>query len=103
MFANRTLPAINRIGSFLIVGGLLVTIIVCAVMPSRNGKGYASNKFVWSEWNNETGYKSNVFVFLAGMLNGAFAVGTPDCVTHIAEEIPQYVKDSSSEPLLVPR
>lgn len=92
MFANRALPMINKIGSFLIVGGFLVTIIVCAVMPTRNGKRHASNDFVWTEWNNETGYSSNTFVFLAGMLNGAFAVGTPDCVTHIAEEIPQYVK-----------
>ena len=89
MFANRILPLINRLGSFLILGGLLVTITVCAVMPSKTGEGYASNKFVWSEWNNDTGYTSNGFVFFAGMLNGAFAVGTPDCVTHIAEEIPQ--------------
>ncbi|EHK17942.1 uncharacterized protein TRIVIDRAFT_44901 [Trichoderma virens Gv29-8] len=93
MFANRALPMINRIGSFLIVGGLFVTIVVCAVMPSRNGKGYASNKFVWSDWSNGTGYSSNAFVFLAGMLNGAFAVGTPDCVTHIAEEIPQAARN----------
>jgi amino acid transporter len=91
MFANHALPMINRIGSFLILAGLFVTIVVCAVMPSRNGKGYASNQFVWSTWSNGTGYSSNAFVFLAGMLNGAFAVGTPDCVTHIAEEIPQYV------------
>ena len=80
---------INRLGSFLILGGLFVTIVVCAVMPSKTGKGYASNAFVWKDWNNDTGYTSNGFVFLAGMLNGAFAVGTPDCVTHIAEEIPQ--------------
>jgi choline transport protein len=89
MFANRILPMINRLGSFLILGGLFVTIVVCAVMPSKTGKGYASNAFVWKDWNNDTGYSSNGFVFLAGMLNGAFAVGTPDCVTHIAEEIPQ--------------
>ncbi|UKZ79971.1 hypothetical protein TrVFT333_007735 [Trichoderma virens FT-333] len=88
-----TVTAGPRIGSFLIVGGLFVTIVVCAVMPSRNGKGYASNKFVWSDWSNGTGYSSNAFVFLAGMLNGAFAVGTPDCVTHIAEEIPQAARN----------
>jgi choline transport protein len=28
-------------------------------------------------------------VFFLGMLNGAFAVGTPDVITHLAEEIPQ--------------
>ncbi|KAJ5509868.1 amino acid/polyamine transporter I [Penicillium expansum] len=93
MFANRALPFINRIGSFLILGGLLATILVCAIMPSRNGRGYASNAFVWKDWNNDTGYSSNTFVFLSGMLNGAFAVGTPDCVTHIAEEIPEAGKN----------
>ncbi|CAG9951314.1 unnamed protein product [Clonostachys rosea f. rosea IK726] len=28
------------------------------------------------------------FVFVAGMLNGAFAMGTPDATVHLAEEIP---------------
>ena len=37
------------------------------------------------------GYTSSGFVFLLGMLNGAFSVGTPDLVTHLAEEVPQYV------------
>lgn len=63
-----------------------ITIVVCAVMPSRTG--HASHSFVWKDWTNDTGYSSNGFVFLAGMLNGAYAVGTPDCVSHLAEEIP---------------
>lgn len=63
-----------------------ITIVVCAVMPS--GTGHATHSFVWEDWANDTGYSSNGFVFLAGMLNGAYAVGTPDCVSHLAEEIP---------------
>lgn len=93
MFATWALPTINRMGGFLILGGWFVTVLVCAIMPSQNGSGYASNNFVWSEWQNDTGYSSNGFVFLAGMLNGAFAVGTPDCVTHMAEEIPDAGKN----------
>lgn len=88
MFATFALPTITRVGGFLIVGGWFATLLVCVIMPSRDGSGYASNEFVWKDWENGTGYKSNGFVFLAGMLNGAFAVGTPDCVTHLAEEIP---------------
>lgn len=57
-------------------------------MPHQTGSGYASSSFVWADWSNQTGYTSNGFVFLAGMLNGAYAVGTPDCVSHLAEEIP---------------
>lgn len=88
LFANRALPTINNIGLFFILAGVFITILVCAIMPSRTGVGYATSSFVWSEWSNQTGYTSNGFVFLAGMLNGAYAVGTPDCVSHLAEEIP---------------
>ena len=90
MFAQCALPWISRLGSFFIITGFFISIIVCAVMPSQTGAGYASHSFVWADWSNETGYSSDGFVFLAGMLNGAFAIGAIDCVTHIAEEIPQY-------------
>lgn len=89
MFANRALPWILRSGAVLIVAGFFVTIIVCAVMPTRTGRGYQPSSVVWAEWSNDTGYSSNGFVFLAGMLNGAYAVGAIDCITHIAEEIPR--------------
>jgi amino acid transporter len=79
---------VNNIGLFFILAGVFITILVCAIMPHTNGSDYASSAFVWSEWSNQTGYSSNGFVFLAGMLNGAYAVGTPDCVSHLAEEIP---------------
>lgn len=89
LFANRALPWISNIGTFFIVAGVLVTIIVCAAMPNVNGSPYASNASVWKDWENETGYSSDGFAFLAGMLNGAYAVGTPDIVSHLAEEIPK--------------
>jgi amino acid transporter len=89
LFANRALPMVNNIGLFFILAGVFITILVCAIMPHTTGSGYASSSFVWSEWSNQTGYGSDGFVFLAGMLNGAYAVGTPDCVSHLAEEIPR--------------
>ena len=85
LFANRALPTLESIGGFLIVAGVFITIVVCASMPPV----HATNAFVWREWQNTTGYTSNGFVFLLGMLNGAFAVGTPDVVSHLAEEIPR--------------
>lgn len=91
MFAQRLLPFISRLGSFFIVVDFLIVVIACAIMPSKNGAGYASSSFVWTDWKNMTGYSSDGFTFLAGMLNGAFAIGAIDCVTHIAEEIPQFV------------
>ena len=88
LVANRALPRLEILGGFLILAGVLTTIIMCAVMPTRNGTGHASNSFVWHDWSNQTGYSSNGFVFVVGMLNGAYAVGIPDAVTHLAEEIP---------------
>ncbi len=90
LYMNRALPMFAAIDGVLVIAGVLVTIIVCAVMPHSHG-GYATNAFVWREWQNTTGYESNGFVFLLGMLNGAFAVGTPDVVSHLAEEVRQYV------------
>jgi choline transport protein len=89
LFANRALPMVNNIGLFFILAGVFITILLCTIMPHTSGSGYASSSFVWSEWSNQTGYTSDGFVFLAGMLNGAYAVGTPDCVSHLAEEIPR--------------
>lgn len=90
LFCNRALSTINRAGSFFMLSGVFITVLVCAIMPFYNGKGHASNAFVWKDWSNATGYSSNGIVFLTGMLNGAFAVGTPDCLTHLAEEVPRY-------------
>ncbi|KAL1978113.1 hypothetical protein VTN31DRAFT_972 [Thermomyces dupontii] len=89
LFANRLLPTIGNIGAFLIVGGVLVSIIVCAVMPYVNGVGHASDEFVWRSWSSDIGYTSQAFVFVLGMLNGAYSVGTCDLTSHLAEEIPK--------------
>lgn len=95
LYLNRALPKIETIGAFTVVFGALISIIVCAAMPKSNGAPYATTYSVWSDWENTTGYTSSGFVFLLGMLNGAFAVGTPDVVTHLAEEVPQYVSNRS--------
>lgn len=91
IFANRAVPAIEFAGGVLVLVGVLVTVVVCAVMPSVTGSGYASHDFVWKSWTNSAGYSSDGFVFVAGMLNGAFSVGTPDLVSHMAEEISRCV------------
>lgn len=86
LYWNDALPKFAALNGILVIIGVLVTTIVCAVVPNSHG-GYASNDFVWREWKNTTGYQSNGFVFLLGMLNGAFTIGTPDVVSHLAEEV----------------
>lgn len=88
MFGQRFLARVaNASGTLCIIFGF-VTIVVCAVMPSQTGAGYATSASVWTEFTNLTGYKSSGFVFLAGMLNGAYSIGTVDGVCHLCEEIP---------------
>ena len=88
IFFNKYLPYLQQFGLFVVLVGGLATITVIAAMP----KTHASNSFVWSDWANNTGWPSG-FAFLAGVLNGAFTIGTPDAVTHMAEEVPNPRKD----------
>lgn len=76
-FANNALPWLNHVGLGLIILGVIISIMVCAIMPGRGGSGYASNAFVWQRWENSTGYSNNGLTFLMGMLNGAYTMGTP--------------------------
>ncbi|KAI1136099.1 amino acid transporter [Hypoxylon sp. FL0543] len=91
IFANRLVPYTQNCGMFFVVIGGIVTIIVISAMRPAN---HASNHFVWGsfEENNLTGWQGGV-AFLLGVLNGAFTIGTPDAITHIAEELPQPRKD----------
>ncbi|CAO1598950.1 hypothetical protein XANCAGTX0491_002698 [Xanthoria calcicola] len=88
LYLNRALPPIEIVAGFFVVAGVFISILVCAIMPHVNQRPYATNFSVWGDWQNQTGYSSSGFAFLAGMLNGAYAVGTPDLVTHLAEEVP---------------
>ncbi|KAJ3719016.1 amino acid/polyamine transporter I [Lentinula guzmanii] len=88
VFRNRWLPLIQRMGSVAVVGGGIVTVVILAVLPRQ----HASAASVFTTWNNQTGWPSGV-AFLTGMLNGAYAIGTPDAVAHIAEELPSPRND----------
>lgn len=88
IFGNRLIPYLQTPGLFLIVVGGIVTIIVVAAMPSQ----HASNAFVWKDFENATGWNNGV-AFLTGVLNGAFTIGTPDAITHMAEELPNPGRD----------
>ncbi|KAI1103590.1 amino acid transporter [Jackrogersella minutella] len=90
IFANKLVPYTQNCGMFFVLVGGIITIIVISAMPST----HASNYFVWGSFkeNNLTGWQDGV-AFLLGVLNGAFTIGTPDAITHIAEELPQPRRD----------
>jgi choline transport protein len=95
LFGNRWLPLVNNVFVFLGLGGWFVSVVAVAALPSQGGRSHASNHFVWQDWENNTGYVSNGLVFVLGMFNGVFNIGTPDCSTHMAEEVPRYVRKDS--------
>ncbi|KAF4257802.1 hypothetical protein KXW98_001859 [Aspergillus fumigatus] len=82
-FGNRFIPRLNRFALVLSMCGLLVTIIVLTVMPRK----HASNTEVWRRYHNNTGGWSDGVCFLIGLINPAFSVGVPDCITHLSEEV----------------
>ncbi|KAJ6104572.1 Amino acid/polyamine transporter I [Penicillium sp. IBT 18751x] len=84
-FGNRMIPLINRVALVLSMCGLVATVIVLAVMPKK----HASNSQVWLEYHNNTGGWSDGVCFMTGLLNAAFAVGVPDCISHLSEEVPK--------------
>lgn len=88
LFGQRILAKSFTIGGVLLLSIFVVTTLVCAIMPSQTGAGYASNAFVWTTFQNLTGWSSSGLVFVMGILNGAYAIGTPDAVCHLCEEIP---------------
>lgn len=89
---NKFMPMLNKIGIFVTVAGVIITILVCAIMPSLGDRpGHSSSTAVWVEWTADIGYPAG-FVFLAGLLNGSYAMGTPDSCSHLAEEIPNPSK-----------
>ncbi|CAG9982781.1 unnamed protein product [Clonostachys byssicola] len=88
-FAGRAMPMLNQFGIYWLLSGLVITIVVLAVVPTQpGGGGHATSSFVWLEWQAENGYPDAI-VFLAGMLNGAYSIGCPAAVSHLAEEIPR--------------
>ena len=88
IFFNRYIPYIQNFGMTVILLGGIITIIVVAAMPSQ----HASHSFVWTDFQNSTGWSGGV-AFMTGVLNGAFTIGTPDAVSHLAEELPNPRRD----------
>ncbi|KAK1585241.1 choline transporter [Colletotrichum navitas] len=90
VFANKYSPYTQHAGTLFVTIGGVIIIVVLATMA----KPHASNHFVWASFheNNATGWPGGV-AFLLGVLNGAFTIGTPDSVTHMAEELPHPKTD----------
>lgn len=81
LFGQQALTRIANTCAILCLSFWFISLMIVAIMPATKN-GYGNNHFVWAEWNNQTGYSSNGLVFCLGLLNGAFAIGTPHGCTH---------------------
>ncbi|KAK0927999.1 hypothetical protein LTR29_017485 [Friedmanniomyces endolithicus] len=93
LFGQRLLPKITTAMGISLMLLFFITTMVCAIMPSQTCAGYASSSFVWGDFQNLTGWESSGWVFMMGMLSGAYTIGTPDGVAHMCEEIPNPKKN----------
>ncbi|KAI1621672.1 amino acid/polyamine transporter I [Exophiala viscosa] len=82
-FGNKWLPLYNKIGLFFNIAAWLVVLICLASIPPT----HSTNAFVWTDYSNLTGWP-NGMSFILGLVAPAFAIGTIDSTTHMAEEIP---------------
>ncbi|OOQ85476.1 putative choline transport protein [Penicillium brasilianum] len=87
-FGNKILPLYTKVGLFVNLGVWFVVVICIAALP----KTHSTNSFVWKEYTNLTGWPTGVS-FILGLVGPAFAIGTIDSSTHMAEEVPNPSKN----------
>lgn len=61
------------------IGAIMIALLATA--PKRNDA-----KFIFTEYNNDTGFSSHGYVFILGLLQSAYTFTGYDSVTHLAEE-----------------
>ena len=64
------------------LASLFVISVTCLVMAQPKQSSY----FVWRDFINETGWRSNVIVFLTGLVNPSFGFVGLDGAIHLAED-----------------
>lgn len=83
-FLNNILHHVNR-GAFIwSIGGFAIVCITCLACSSPD---YASAEFVFTKFENETGWPDGI-AWLLGLLQGGFGLTGYDAVAHMIEEIP---------------
>lgn len=86
-----------NLGTFFLILSNVVFVLLITVIPAT-AKTHQSNKFVWTGWENETGWTSKFVVVATGLVNPgksclvtvltlAFVWSGIDGAVHIAEEV----------------
>lgn len=81
----KTYPLLLKLVVVLINGGTIVVLVGLLVRTSPK----QSARVVFLDFVNETGWSSDGFVFLLGLLPGITAINGFDSSTHLAHELPR--------------
>ncbi|CCH43786.1 Choline transport protein [Wickerhamomyces ciferrii] len=86
---DKPLPYISSAALYTSIGSFVVITITVLICSRGN---YQDASFVFTEFNNNTGWNSAAIGFLVGLINPAWSFSCLDCATHMAEEIYQPEK-----------
>ncbi|OKL62762.1 hypothetical protein UA08_01326 [Talaromyces atroroseus] len=75
---------LNRIGIFVLATGLIVTI---GVMVGMSNGDRPSNAFIWTSFENGSGYSSPAMGALLGLLGPLYAYGPPHWMLNLADDV----------------
>lgn len=80
---GKILPAVAKAALYISIGTYLV--ITITVLACSKGN-YQSPKFVFVDFDNNTGWSSPAIGFITGLINPNWSFSCLDCATHMAEE-----------------
>jgi choline transport protein len=80
---GKILPSI---ATFTLWCSLVSFFVIIIVVPAK-APSHETAKFVFANFVNNTGWKSNGIAFIVGLINTNWAFSCLDCATHIAEEV----------------
>lgn len=85
LFCLRLLPGLNQLAIFWSLTGL--TVIVITILSCSSGN-FASGKFVFTQFTNETGWPDGC-AWILGLLQACFGLTGYDAVSHMVDEMPR--------------
>ncbi|KZF20763.1 choline transporter [Xylona heveae TC161] len=82
---GRVLP---KVATVTLYTSLVSFIVILITVPAR-APTHQTAKFVFANFVNNTGWKSNGIAFIVGLINTNWPFACLDCATHMAEEVAQ--------------
>lgn len=80
---GKTLPKIASAAMYISLASFTITIITVLVKSSPKQDA----KFVFANFQNETGWESSAIAFIVGLINSNWSFACLDAATHLAEEV----------------